>query len=127
MDRDTFTGLGEDFRRQCGTKAALPDLAVELVHGIGGNARHRTDPLSQNPADTWSFALQTRPQGGQGIGSSPPYQAGSVAPWTELLGDAEMAWISWSQGRSDDLLQYATVGVGTAPLRSAMVPWADPP
>lgn len=81
---------------------------------IGGGVAPRTN-------------LPSWPQGGQGIGSSPPYQAGSVTPWTELLSDAEMAWISWSQGRSDDLLQYATVGVGTAPLQTAMVPWADLP
>ncbi len=118
MDQATFATVCDDFRQQCGTAAALPDLAVTaghpdapivvLIHGIGGNARYWADPLSLNPADTWLFDLNARPQGGQGIGSSPPYQPGSVTPWTQILGAAGMTCISWSQGRSDDLLQYAT-------------------
>jgi len=117
MDQATFAGLFDAFQRQGRADAALPDLTatagrpdapvVVLIHGIGGDARHWADPLALDPADTWLFDLAARPQGAQGIGSSPPYQPGSVTPWTRVLGDAGLTAITWSQARAGDLLQYA--------------------
>lgn len=118
MDQTAFAGLLADFQRQCGADLALPDLAavagrpdapvVVLMHGIGGNARHWTDPTGLDPAETWLFDLGARPEGGRGIAASPPYQPGSVTAWGRALGDAGMSCVTWSQGRADDLLEYAT-------------------
>jgi pimeloyl-ACP methyl ester carboxylesterase len=117
MDQAAFTSVLVDFQCQCRAEQALPDLTVVagrpdaplvvLIHGIGGNARHWTDPVGLDPAETWLFDLGARPEGGRGIASSPPYQPGSVTPWTRALGDAGLSCITWSQGRADDLLQYA--------------------
>ena len=75
MDQATFAGLLGDFQQQCRADAALPDLTavagqvdapvVVLIHGIGGNAQHWTDPLGLDPASTWLFDLAARPQGAQ--------------------------------------------------------------
>jgi len=96
----------------------LPDLAavaghrdapvVVLIHGIGGNARHWTDPARLDPSNTWLFDLDARPERVRGIASSPPYAPGSVTPWTRALGDAGLTCITWCQTHPDDLLQYAT-------------------
>jgi pimeloyl-ACP methyl ester carboxylesterase len=117
MDQTTFAGLLADFQQHCNAEHALPDLAatagradapvVVLIHGIGGNARHWTDPAGLNPAETWLFDLAARPQGVRGIASSPPYRPESVTPWARALGDAGFTCITWSQGRADDLLEYA--------------------
>lgn len=117
MDQSTFEGLLSDFQGHCGGEHNLPDLTaaagrfdapvVVLVHGIGGNARHWADPVSLNPNDTWLFDLSTAPSGGSGIGSSPPYREGSVTPWCQVLRDAGISAVVWSQTRPNDLLQYA--------------------
>jgi len=81
---------------------------VVLIHGIGGNARHWTDPARLDPPSTWLFNLAAWPEGVRGIASSPPYAPGSVTPWTRALGDAGLTCITWSQTHPDDILQYAT-------------------
>jgi hypothetical protein len=62
----------------------------------------------QCSVDHGLFDLNARPQGARGIASSPPYQPDSVTSWTRALGDAGLTCITWSQGRADDLLAYAT-------------------
>jgi len=62
MDQAGFAGLLANFQQQCSTEQALPDLTataghpdapiVVLIHGIGGNARHWTDPAGLDPAQT---------------------------------------------------------------------------
>jgi pimeloyl-ACP methyl ester carboxylesterase len=117
MEQTTFEGLLADFQQHCHADATLPDLTavagqadapiVVLIHGIGGNAQHWADPLGLDPADTWLFDLAARPRGGRGIASSPPYQPGSVTPWTQVLRDAGFSTLTWSLARPDDLLHYS--------------------
>jgi len=71
MDQNTFTGLLGDFQQHCSAENNLPDVTafaghldapvVVLVHGIGGNAQHWSDPVSLNPNDTWLFDLNATP------------------------------------------------------------------
>jgi len=118
MDQGTFEGLLSDFQQHCSSENNLPDLTasvgrldapvVVLVHGIGGNAQHWTDPISLNPNDTWLFDRNaTPPTHTSGIGSSPPYQAGSVTAWGQTLHDAGISYVVWSQTHPNDLLQYS--------------------
>ena len=118
MDQPAFEGLLQEFQRRCSGEHDLPDLGVSagradapivvLIHGIGGNAQHWADPVGLNPTDTWLFDLAAPPPpGARGIGSSPPYRAGSVTPWCQLLRDNGLSYVTWSQARPDDLLQFA--------------------
>lgn len=117
MDQPTFEGLLNDFQQHCSGESNLPDLAVAagrmdapvvvLIHGIGGNAQHWADPVSLNPADTWLFNLDAQPQEGSGLGSSPPYDPGSVTSWVEMLRNEGITAITWSQSQPSDLIQYA--------------------
>jgi len=117
VDQQTFQALFGTFQQQCSTEDSLPDLAVSsgrpeapivvLIHGIGGNAQHWADPIGLNPADTWLFDLSAQPHGASGLGSSPPYQPGSVTAWCDLLRTQEISWVTWSQSRPGDLIQYA--------------------
>lgn len=118
MDQPTFEGLLEDFRQHCSTESNIPDLTLSaghadgpvivLIHGIGGNAQHWTDPTGLNPDDTWLFNLDADPSHDDGgLGSSPPYQPGSVASWTQVLGNEGYTTVTWSQSQPSDLIQYA--------------------
>ena len=117
MDQPTFEALFTAFRDRCSADNNLPDLAVSsgrpdapivvLIHGIGGNARHWSDPIGLNPADTWLFNLDAEPQGASGLASSPPYAPGSVTAWCDFLRNQQISWITWSQSQPGDLLQYA--------------------
>jgi len=117
VDQQTFQALFGTFQQQCSAENNLPDLAVSsgrpeapivvLIHGIGGNARHWADPIGLNPADTWLFDLSAQPHGASGLGSSPPYQPGSVTAWCDLLRTQEISWVTWSQSQPGDLIQYA--------------------
>jgi pimeloyl-ACP methyl ester carboxylesterase len=118
MDQATFEGLVADFQQHCRAEQGLPDLTavpgnpdapvVVLIHGIGGNAQHWADPVSLNPDETWLFDLASSPKGGDGIASSPPYAPGSARSWIQALREAGLTAVTWSQAKSDDLLQYAT-------------------
>lgn len=118
MDQNTFAGLLGDFQQHCSAENNLPDVTafaghfdapvIVLVHGIGGNAQHWADPVSLNPNDTWLFDLNATPTtGANGLGSSPPYKAGSVTSWTQTLQREGISYVTWSQTRPNDLLQYA--------------------
>ena len=71
-------------------------------------ARHWTDPLGLNPADTWLFDLDARPGGARGIAASPPYQPGRFPAWAQVLQDAGCTTVTWSQAHPDDRLHFAT-------------------
>lgn len=118
MDQAIFEGLLRDFQVTVTASAGLVDLTVTagrfdapvvvLIHGIGGTAQHWTDPVGLPIDDTWLFDLATSPPAATtGLGLSPPYQEGSVTPWTRLLAGQGMTTITWSQARPNDLLQYA--------------------
>ena len=118
MDQATFEGLLGDFRETLLADHRLVDLTVTagrydapvvvLIHGIGGTSQHWTDPVGMDISDTWLFNLAAPPPAGTtGLGMSPPYQEGSVTPWSRLLGGQGMSTITWSQARPNDLLQYA--------------------
>lgn len=137
MDQGAFEGLLNGFRERCGAENNLPDLTVTpgrmdapivvMVHGIGGNARHWTDPLSLNPDDTWLFDLNAHPSG-SGIASSPPYQAGSLVSWGQFLQNEQITAITWSQGQPNDLLEYAVrelVAVLTGVEQQIFAPYAN--
>jgi len=128
MDQPTFETLFGEFRQQCSAENNLPDLAVSsgrpdapivvLIHGIGGNAQHWADPVGLNPNDTWLFNLDADPDHhNTGLGSSPPYQAGSVTAWCDLLRNEQISYVTWSQSQPSDLIQSAmqeTVAVLTS-------------
>ena len=137
MDQTAFASLLDAFQQQCRGAGALPDLTataeqpdapiVVLIHGIGGNARHWTDPAGLDPNQTWLFDLAARPEGARGLAASPPYQPGSVTPWTRALADAGLTCITWSQARADDLLQFAVAeatGVLAALEAQVFAPYA---
>jgi pimeloyl-ACP methyl ester carboxylesterase len=118
MDQAAYEQLLRDYEQFCRTQQSVPDLTVSvgsvggpivvLVHGIGGNAQHWTDPLSLNPDDTWLFDLNTKPPvGGGGIVRSRPYAPGSVMPWGDLLRDQQISWVTWSQAQSSGPLDIA--------------------
>lgn len=118
MDQATFEGLLGAFQGTMRADHGLADLTatagrydapvVVLIHGIGGIAQHWTDPVGMDINDTWLFDLAAPPPAGTtGLGMSPPYQAGSVTPWSRLLGGQGMSTITWSQARPNDVLQYA--------------------
>lgn len=127
MDQGTYESLLTDFQQHCRVEANLPDLTatpgnpdapvVVLIHGIGGNARHWSDPLGLDSSSTWLFDLNARPTGGSGIASSPPYAPASFPAWTQVLRDAGCTTVTWSQARPDDLLQFSTAEAA-AVLRS---------
>ena len=137
MDQATFEGFLQDFQQHCRAESGLPDLGavagradaplVVLLHGIGGNAQHWADPIGLNPAETWLFDLSaTPPPGVHGIGSSPPYQPGSVTPWCQLLRDSGISYVNWSQARPADPLEYAVpeaVAVLSALEQRVFVPY----
>lgn len=125
MDQAAFESALNGFQQHGRDELGLPDLTVSvgrvdapivvLLHGIGGNARHWSDPVSLNPNDTWLFDLSASPADGRGIVSSPPYGAGSVTPWGQFLADNGISHVNWSQGRPDDPLEFA-VNEATAVL-----------
>jgi pimeloyl-ACP methyl ester carboxylesterase len=118
MDQTTFQGLLQTFQTQCSAENSIFDLSatagnfgspiVVLVHGIGGNFRHWFDPISMNPNDTWLFDINAHPpHSANGIGTSPPYQAGAAKSWTQYLSDNSITYINFSQAKPGDLLQFA--------------------
>ncbi len=118
MDQARFEGLLRDFQSRCTAEHAIRDLAavpghagapiVVLVHGIGGNARHWSDPTALNPSETWLFDLNTEPPPSTtGILTSPPYAASSVRTWCQFLSANHISYINWSQAQSHGLLQFA--------------------
>ena len=89
MDQDKFENLLADFQQYCNSEKTILDLEVHpgestapvvlLVHGIGGSARHWSDPVSLNVNDTWLFDLNSRPPSSfRGLGMSAPYKPESV-------------------------------------------------
>ena len=118
MDQTNFEGLLKNFQAQCSPDSPIADLSatpgaatspiVVLVHGIGGNAHHWADPTSLNPNDTWLFDLKSSPNHAQsGVRTSPPYNAGTVKAWAQLLSDNNITHINFSQVVQDgDLIQY---------------------
>jgi pimeloyl-ACP methyl ester carboxylesterase len=123
MDQATFEGLLKNFvgrakEAKVRDVAALPGQAgqpvVVMVHGIGGNAMHWSDPTALDPNSTWLFDLKAEPPpAGTGILLSPPYRKGSTTDWARLLHDNKLTVVNWSISRPDDLLQYAVAEMVT--------------
>lgn len=118
MDQATYNGLLQNFQTRCSAENNIFDLSaapgspdepiVVLVHGIGGNFRHWSDPIGMNVNDTWLFDLNAHPAKGAGtIAMSPPYQSGSLQSWTQFLGSNNITCINFSQAKPGDLLEYA--------------------
>lgn len=73
MDQAKFESLLSDFKQNVNSENSIFDLALQpgsfqspivlMVHGIGGNARHWSDPVSLNVNDTWLFDLNSHPDG----------------------------------------------------------------
>jgi pimeloyl-ACP methyl ester carboxylesterase len=117
MEQARFESLLRDFQSRCVAEHKTRDLRavagkadapiVVMVHGIGGDARHWSDPTSLDPAATWLFDVKAEPvPGASGIQTSPPYARDAVMNWCRLLGDNKISYINWSLSRPDDLLQY---------------------
>ena len=118
MDQATFEGLLKTFQSRASAQHALRDLValpgqvgqpiIVMVHGIGGNAQHWSDPTGLDPTTTWMFDLNSKPTAaGTGILLSPPYARDSVTTWTQLLHTNKLTVINWSQARPDDVLQHS--------------------
>jgi pimeloyl-ACP methyl ester carboxylesterase len=118
MDQARFETLLRTFQSRCAAEHKIRDLVavpgqvgapiVVLVHGIGGNARHWSDPAALNPNETWLFDLKSEPPPARtGILTSPPYAPGSVTNWCRFLQSNHISYINYSIGRPDDLLQHA--------------------
>lgn len=87
-----------------------PDMPIVLlVHGIGGNARHWSDPAGVSLNETWLFNTDEKPphQSGQHLLYSPPYQSNQIRSWTQLLSQNNITVINFSQANSQDTLQLA--------------------
>ncbi|HEY8743192.1 MAG TPA: hypothetical protein VIU62_08845 [Chloroflexota bacterium] len=120
MDQTTFEGLLGALQVNLRADPGLTGLTVTagrydapvvvLIHGIGGTAQHWTNPVGMDINETWLFDLAAPPPAGTtGLGMCPPYQEGSVTPWSRRLGSQGMSTITWSQARPNDLLQFAVV------------------
>jgi len=116
MEQATFTQLMSDFQTQIGT--SLQDFSamagqptapiVVMVHGIGGNALHWSDPLKVDINQTWLFNVNAQPAYKQGFFlTSPPYQANAVTSWTQFLSANGLSWVNFKQARAQDALQLA--------------------
>ena len=117
MEHARFEGLLRDFQGRCIAEHKIRDLRVVagaadapivvLVHGIGGNALHWSDPTALDPASTWLFDLKAEPRPGPtGIYTSPPYVRGTAMNWCLFLGNHQITYVNWSQGRPDDALRF---------------------
>lgn len=122
MDQATFEGLMHDYQTECSAENTIYDMEafagkvgspiVLLVHGIGGNARHWSDPIGLNVNDTWLFDLNAPPpKDDKGLASSPPYNASAVNSWTQFLRANNISYINFSQVKPGDLLEYAVAEV----------------
>ncbi len=118
MDQARFEELMAQYQTSASAEVPIYDLdahagqfsepIVLLVHGIGGNARHWSDPLSMNVNDTWLFDIgASPPQGSTGLASSPPYKPDGVDSWTKYLKDNNLSYINFSQVKPGNLLEYA--------------------
>jgi len=118
MDQARFEGLLQEFQARCSSENTIYDLAavagqadspiVVLVHGIGGNIRHWSDPVGMNVNDTWLFDLKANPpKGTNGVAMSPPYQESAAKSWTSLLTENRISYVNFSQAKPGDLLEFA--------------------
>lgn len=124
MEQATFEGLLRDFQSRCVAEHKIRDLnavagkadapIVVMVHGIGGDARHWSDPVALDPNATWLFDVKAEPPAGAaGIHTSPPYVRDAVMNWCRFLHDNQISYVNWSLSRPDDALQFgATELVG---------------
>ena len=112
MDQATFTGLFDAARGQLSDirdLTAKPGQAnlpiVVLVHGIGGNAKHWSDPISLDINSTWLFDTTVAPpnKGGafDGLVSSPPYPKGYGTTWTQAVEARGFSYFNFSQSDSN--------------------------
>ncbi|MBA3948026.1 MAG: hypothetical protein H0X37_26185 [Herpetosiphonaceae bacterium] len=83
---------------------------VVLVHGIGGDARHWSNPTAIDTAVTWLFDLDAVPppiSSGITITQSPAYPANAVTTWCQALTNQQISYINWSQSAPEDCLDIA--------------------
>ncbi len=126
MEQARFEQLLADFQARCSSdgESKIYDLSavagpvgspiVLLVHGIGGNFRHWSDPVGMNVNDTWLFDTTNHPpHSGNGIIVSPAYQPGAVTSWTQFLSSNGISYINFSQSKPGDLIEYAVNEVVT--------------
>ncbi len=138
MDQTTFAGLFQAYQDSCRGTQQLPDLTVSagrydapivlLIHGIGGNVQHWTDPVGLNPNDTWLFDLSATPTQRRGLAMSPPYQRDQITPWGDFLRGQEISWVTWSQAQANDRIEYAVaeaVRVLSALEQGVFAPYRD--
>jgi hypothetical protein len=120
MDQAQYEQLLADFKTQVSQESTIYDMEtfagkpdgpiVVMVHGIGGHAKHWSDPVSLNVNDTWLFDLNAKPQNaGNGLLSSPPYNPQSVSSWTQYFRNNNVSYVNFSQAKPGDLIQYAVV------------------
>jgi pimeloyl-ACP methyl ester carboxylesterase len=118
MEQTRLAELLQNFQSQCAAENNLCELSVAagqpdmpivvLVHGIGGNAKHWSDPLNLNVNDTWLFDLNSNPpKNTKGIATSLPYHPDAAKSWTQFLSENRFSYVNFSQCHPSDLLQYA--------------------
>ncbi|GAC1551337.1 MAG: hypothetical protein NVS2B7_27320 [Herpetosiphon sp.] len=104
---------------------------VVLVHGIGGEARHWSDPVGLSTGATWLFDPDAAPPPAPreiSVTQSPPYKAGAVTTWCQALSNQQMSYLNWSQSDPDDRLDIAVqelVGILSAVEEQLFAPQAQ--
>ncbi len=119
MEQAAFEQLLNSFQTQVQTTHPLQEFTVTagqpdkpiviVVHGIGGNARHWSDPAGVSVNETWLFNTEANPphQNGQFLIYSPTYQPNQIRSWTQLLTQNNLSVVNFSQSNSQDRLELA--------------------
>jgi pimeloyl-ACP methyl ester carboxylesterase len=108
MDQETFSKRFDSFKaRLSANQPSIADLdaqpgrfempVVVLVHGIGGNASHWSNPAA-DVTSTWLFNTKAKPAGsGQLVDISPAYKPAEVRSWCKVLSSEGISYVNYSQ------------------------------
>jgi hypothetical protein len=116
MEQAIFSQLLDTFQTQVGVNLqALSVMAgqptaplVVLVHGIGGNDLHWSDPIHVDINETWLFDINAKPAyKHESFLTSPPYQGNAVSSWIQVLSANGLSWVNFKQAQSQGALQVA--------------------
>jgi pimeloyl-ACP methyl ester carboxylesterase len=101
---DALNGDCQNIRDFHSFKGSVNKPIVILVHGIGGNAEHWSNPINQSE-NLWLFDIDNPPSVKSNavlsIVPSPFYAAGKFKSWCEILKESEISYVNFSQ--SDEM------------------------
>lgn len=118
MEQARFAQLMTTFQAQLAAQTKIKDLqsfagnanapVVVFIHGIGGDARHWSNPASVDVAETWLFDLNAHPiYQADKVLPSPTYHVNQVTSWSQLLSANNISWVNFSQTDNQGPLQTA--------------------